>query len=381
MIRSQNQVCFAPPTKLILFAHEYWRDAVPKCCVHIVESADPKCTGIGKIILGLAQHSASSQYRLSALFFEDGPLRAEFESRGILTAMARWNGTYKDFLGASRALRWIRQHKVQIVHIHHGGFAVRLLSRMAGALVVQHVHSEVFEPDLSPNSTSSFRCVDAVVANSQAVADPIRNANAEVIYAGLDTSSDPPIPPAPGGPFRIGVLARLVPLKRIETVIEAHAKLTSMGLQIETDICGEGPSETALRRLAEDLGVGESVRFLGWRQDAPALLKKWHLLAMPSMHEGFGIAGREAMAAGRAVVASRVGGVPELVEDGVSGILIPAADTDALVQSIWSLSVDRPKLNKMGYEGWKRANRLFSSQRMAEQTFALYDRLLTRSSR
>jgi starch synthase len=102
---------------------------------------------------------------------------------------------------------------------------------------------------------------------------------------------------------------------------------------------------------------------------------------MPSMHEGFGIAGLEAMAAGRAVVASRVGGVPELVEDGVSGILIPAADTDALVQSIWSLSVDRPKLNKMGYEGWKRANRLFSSQRMAEQTFALYDRLLTRSSR
>ena len=242
--------------------------------------------------------------------------------------------------------------------------------------MVQHVHSQVIEPNLTTISQLSFRGADAVIANSHAVADAIRPTPAEVIYAGLDTSSDPPLAPPSGDPIRIGVLARLIPLKRVETVIEAHAKLAAMGIQIQTDICGEGTSGPALRGKAQDLGIDKSVRFLGWRNDVPSLLENWHILAMPSMYEGFGIAALEAMAAGRAVVASRVGGLPELVEDGVSGILIPAGDADALFLSIRSLALNRPQLFKMGCEGWKRAKTLFSSRRMAEQTFALYERLL-----
>ena len=353
---------------------------MPAHCIHIVESADPKCAGICKLIQGLAQHSGQSPYGISALFFEDGPLRAELKSQGIQTAYVRWkNGSYKDLSGAARALTWLRNHNARIVHIHHGGFTVRLLARLSGAAVVQHLHSQVVEPDLTPISKTSQFFVDALVANSHAVADSVRETRANVIYAGIDSCSDPPLPPASGDPIRIGVLARLVPLKKIEAVIEAHAKLASMGLQIETEICGQGPAEPALRRLAGSLGLNGSIRFLGWRKDTTTLLKNWHLLAMPSMHEAFGIAALEAMAAGRAVIASRVGGVPELVEDGVSGILIPAGDSDALAESIRTLALDRARLSKMGYEGWKRAHALFSNQQMAVQTFALYDRLLTRS--
>ena len=99
---------------------------------------------------------------------------------------------------------------------------------------------------------------------------------------------------------------------------------------------------------------------------------------MPSMYEGFPIAALEALAARRAVVASSVGGLPELIDDGTSGVLIPAGDTGALVQTLRKLSLDRTAIDRMGFEGWKRANTLFSGERMAQQVIALYDRLLRR---
>jgi glycosyltransferase involved in cell wall biosynthesis len=273
----------------------------------------------------------------------------------------------------------MRRHPAQIVHLHHGAQLIRRLARLTGATgIVQHVHGLVSEPDHSPITHLTFPGADAVVASSKAVAESLIKAHAQVIYAGVETSFNSPMPPPADGPIRIGVLSRLVPLKRIDAVIEATAQLAASGIEIQTEICGEGPSEPALRELVDRLGIIGRVRFLGWRTDTQALLSKWHLLAMPSMYEGFPIAALEAMANGRAVLASRVGGLSELIDDGVTGTLIPAGDTDALVQSIRDLALDRPRLLKMGYEGWKRVHAHFSNDRMAQQTIALYDRLLKR---
>ena len=348
-------------------------------CLHIVRSAGPECTGISRIIVGLARHAGSSGYQFSTLFLKDGPLRAEMETAGIATAVVNWSGDSGDFPGALRAWNWLRKHPAKIVHVHHGAQLIRRLARLTGATgVVQHVHGLVSEPDHSPLTHLTFPGADAVVASSKAVADSLIKTHAQVIYAGVETSTTPPTAPPVDGPIRMGVLSRLVPLKRIEAVIEATAQLAASGIDIQTEICGEGPSEQALRALVERLGIAERMRFLGWRTDRVALLAKWHLLAMPSMYEGFGIAALEAMANGRAVVASRVGGLPEIVDDGVTGTLIPAGDTDALVRSIRDLAHDRPRLSEMGYEGWKRVNTHFSNDRMAQETIALYDRLLKR---
>lgn len=348
-------------------------------CLHIVKSAGPECTGISKIVVGLARHAGTSGYQISALFLEDGPLREEMEAAGIATAVVNWSGSKSDFRGALRVGRWLRKHPAQIVHLHHGAHAIRVLARLAGAAgVVQHVHGLVAEPDLTPLSNLTFSGADAVVASSKAVADSLCKTHAEVIYAGIESGSNAPNTAPIDGLIRMGVLSRLVPLKRIEAVVEATAQLAAMGIELETEICGEGPSERALRDLVERLGIAERVKFPGWRTDTAALLAKWHLLAMPSMYEGFPIAVLEAMASGRAVVASSVGGLPELIDDGVTGLLIPAGDTDALVRSIRDLALDRTRLLKMGQEGWKRVNAQFSNDRMARQMIALYDRLLTR---
>lgn len=313
------------------------------------------------------------------LFFEDGSWLEEMQSEGITAAVVPWSGGQKDLAGALRVWKWMRDHPADITHLHFGGRTVQMLARITGTTaLVRHIHGMVVEPDLSPVSRHLLTGSDAVVSCSKAVANTLSNIQSEVIYAGIDTGPDPPPPPAGVGPIRVGVLSRLVPLKRVEAVIEAQAQLAKMGVELQTEICGEGPSESFLRDLARHSGLGDKVRFLGWCTDTAALLKEWDLLVVPSMYEGFGIAALEAMAARRAVVANRVGGLPELIDDGISGILVPPGDTGALVQALRKLSLDRTAINGMGYEGWKRANTLFSGDRMAQQIFALYDRLLRR---
>jgi glycosyltransferase involved in cell wall biosynthesis len=227
-------------------------------------------------------------------------------------------------------------------------------------------------------SQMNFRAVDAIIACSQAVADCLPGRHAEVIYAGVETGSCPPEMVPPLGPLKLGVLARLIPLKNVESVIKATSRLADMGIEVRTEIAGSGSSESSLRELVSSLGVADRMRFLGWRKDVDRLLASWDLLVVPSLEEGFGLSALEAMAAARPVVASRVGGLSELVVDGVTGRLLPPGDTDALVRCIAELASDRQRLALMGVEGWKRARRDFSTELMARRTAELYDRLLDR---
>ncbi len=352
------------------------RELLPTC-LHIIQSAEFECTGIVRIVAGLAQHAGTHGYEMSVLFFADGPLRSVAGSFGIPVTVIPWHGRRSDVAGMMRVGRWLRKHHPDIVHLHNGGRTARVLCRMAGVkAVAQHVHGQVVEPDLSSISNLQFRGADTVIACAQAVADCLRGCHAEVIYAGIDAATSAPPEPPPSGPFKIGAAARLIPLKNIEAAIEANARLMNQGIEVQTEIAGQGPSEASLRVLAVQLGVGDRVQFLGWRQNLGELLASWHVLVMPSLHEGFPIAALEAMAAGRTVVASRVGGLPELIEDGVSGVLIPAGDTGALVRSLRELALNPRRLKEMGYEGWKRVRTHFSAQQMAQRTVSLYNRLL-----
>ncbi len=347
-----------------------------------MKSGSPECSGICRIVLGLARHGGSFGYETSVLFLGDGPLVAAMKDAGIRTSVVAWTGTRRDLAGAWRLWSWLRKHPAQVVHLHHGGVAARILSRMAGArAVVRHVHGRVSEASGALESQPlDMRAADAVIACSEAVAACVRGCRAEVIYAGVETGAQPPAPPSAEGPLKLGVLARLIPLKNVEAVIEATAQLADRGVEVQAEIAGSGPSESSLRTLAARLGVTARVSFLGWHADVARLLASWDLLVIPSLEEGFGLSALEAMAAARPVVASRVGGLGELVVDGVTGRLLPPGDTDALVACLAELAGDRPRLARMGVEGWKRAQTHFSSEQMARRTAALYDQLLDRRS-
>lgn len=298
---------------------------------------------------------------------------------GIPADVVSWAATRRDLGGAWRVWRWLRKHPAEIAHVHHGGLAVRAVCRMAGVgAIVQHIHGRILEPTGAPISQMDFRAVDAIIACSQAVADCLPGHHAEVIYAGIEATSHPPVAAALTGPLKLGVLARLIPLKNVESLINATARLASMGIEVQVEIAGSGPSEISLRDLVASLGLVDRVRFLGWQVDVDRLLASWDLLVIPSLEEGFPLSVLEAMAAARPVVASRVGGLSELVVDGVTGSLVPPGDTDALVHRIAELASDRQRLALMGAEGWKRVRRHFSADLMARRTTELYDRLLDR---
>lgn len=258
-------------------------------------------------------------------------------NEGIPVSSVPWTGTRRDLAGAWRVWSWLRKHPAEIVHLHHGGLFVRTVCRLAGAgVVVQHMHSRILENDGTSVTRLSFWMADAVIANSRAVADCLSGCNPEVIYAGIETGSHPPATPAHTGLLKLGVLARLIPLKNIEAVIQATARLAGKGIEVQAEIAGSGPLESSLRDLVANLEVGDRVHFLGWQGNVRMLLASWDLLVVPSLEEGFGFSALEAMAAARPVLASRLGGLEELVVDGVTGRLVPPGDTDSWSAAFWN---------------------------------------------
>ena len=346
-------------------------------CMHVVKSAQPECTGICRIVNSLAKYAKQHGYDISVVFLADGPLRAQMSAAGTNAHVVSWKGTFTDVPGAVRAGLWVRKNGPEIVHLHFGGRIVRAICKLGGAdVVVQHIHGRNNELTNEIPKTLSVPWADAVIACSNAVAASVISHRAEVIYAGIEVEPVPRSRANRSGPLQLGVLSRLTPIKNVAAVIHAAARLRDLGIAIQVNIAGLGPCEDSLRSLARELNVTDRVCFLGWREDIRELLSGWDLLAMPSFDEGFPLSALEAMAAGLPVLASRVGGLPEIVEDGVTGNLIPPGDIEALVLHLVELANDRMRLSKMGAAGRKRVQEKFTEEAMASHMASFYAQLL-----
>jgi glycosyltransferase involved in cell wall biosynthesis len=137
-------------------------------------------------------------------------------------------------------------------------------------------------------------------------------------------------------------------------------------------LVGDGPEDAALRRQAQRLDIVERVVFLGFRTDIPELLSSCDLFVLPSMLEGLPLSILEAMAAGRAVVATTVGGIPEAVENGITGVLVPPRDPSALAKAIRNLLADPLLASRMGAAGKARVNQHFSVTAMTQRVAQTY---------
>ena len=148
------------------------------------------------------------------------------------------------------------------------------------------------------------------------------------------------------------------------------------------DRCGFH-SRPELARLAADLGIEADVTFLGWvpNTELPPYYRAAAVSVIPSLEEGFGIPAAEAMGCEVAVVASDAGGLPEVVEDGVTGLVVPRGDSTALAQAIGSLLADPERRRAMGQAGRARGLRLFDWDRSAEQFEQIYREVAARTAR
>jgi glycosyltransferase involved in cell wall biosynthesis len=193
----------------------------------------------------------------------------------------------------------------------------------------------------------------------------------ETIHNGVP---DTPLQAAPAvapGPL-VGALGRFSREKGFDILIRAVALLP----RVTCVLVGDGPERPNLERLADDLGIRRRVLMTGWVSRARSYLPSFDLVAFPSRFEGLPLAVVEGMLAKRAVIASDVGSVGEAVVDGVTGLLVPPEDPDALAAAIARLIDDSKLRSRMGIRGRERALAHFSSQTMARSYEALYQRLL-----
>ena len=175
----------------------------------------------------------------------------------------------------------------------------------------------------------------------------------------------------------VGTIARLVPQKALHVLLEAFARYRAIGRrQARLVIVGRGPLLAELKEAARRIDLADAVVWAGFREDIPALLRAFDVFALTSAYEGFGLVLLEAMAAGRPIVATAVSAIPEIVQDGQTGMLCRPGDGEAVARALLRLE-DAEFRVRLGENGRLRARAHFTLDRMADATLAAYRECLT----
>jgi glycosyltransferase involved in cell wall biosynthesis len=347
--------------------------------LHLLGTAMPEGTGIARIVAALAGGLDPAKYHVHAWFLgPPGPLVQDLEAAGATARSTDWSRGARDPVGAYRFWRSLRKYNFLVVHQHFGARSIRrLISVSSNASLVVHLHGRISAPDCPRSVPVAVQGADVIIAASRAIAFDIAALKPIVVHAGIpslmgfhakDKSSQTTI--------IIGAACRLVPLKGVLDLIRAVSILSLEFPHLRLEIAGAGPERGGLEAEASRLGLHDRVRFLGWQTDLTPMFQKWDIFAMPSLEEGFGMAALEAMAGGLPVVAARVGGLPEVIEDCHTGYLVPPSDVAALVGRLRLLILQPERRQAMGAAARERVRDYFSVHRMVAEIQAIYDSLV-----
>lgn len=285
--------------------------------------------------------------------------------------------------------RRILKEQYDIVHFHTKRAHALSLWLPRGRGGPKYVVTRLMDyPETAGWYTRQLYCrrVDGVIAISKPILSllveaGVPRAKIRLIHSGVDTGK---FTPSAAGlrsrhkPPVIGMLAVLEARKGHRILLEAAARLKAQGHQARYLLAGEGSLRPELERQAERLGLVEEVRFLGFVTDPVSVLAKTDVFVMPSLSEGLGIAALEAMAAGKAVIASRVGGLAEVVDDAVTGLLVAPGNPSELASAIAKL-LDHPRLaEELGTMAAEHVRRHFTIEQMAKKNEAYYHELVAR---
>jgi glycosyltransferase involved in cell wall biosynthesis len=256
------------------------------------------------------------------------------------------------------------RHNVDI-----GGKLREWINRWARKLcdMVITVSKEVYEAELERSGTVPSRV--ALIRNGVQVDDFAATERPHLEMTAREWDID-------GNTTVIGTLARFHKQKGHSYLLEAMTRVQTQRPGTRALLVGDGPLRPEMEAKAGELDLSETVIFTGIRRDVPEILALLDVFVLPSLWEGLPVALLEAMAAGLPVVATRVGGVPEVVIDGVTGLLVPPRDPEALSETILRLLQDSDLRHRMGQAGQERVREHFSVDQMIRKTEALYERLL-----
>jgi glycosyltransferase involved in cell wall biosynthesis len=252
---------------------------------------------------------------------------------------------------AARLAALVGELDPALVHAHiyaSASAAARAVDSSTLPLVVtEHTEAPWRDAEARLESRAYYGRSDQILCVSRAIRTRLRTEYGVpprtlslMVPVGRTPPDTPPRARGCGGPPSVGYVGRLCPEKGVDLLIRAMPLLSRRSQGAHLVVVGDGPDERRLRRLAQDLGVGDCVAFLGHRDDVPALLRQMDVLAVPSRSDGAPLVIHEAMQAGTAVVGSAVGGIPDRLEDGRCGVLVPAGRVDALADALSGLLAD-----------------------------------------
>jgi glycosyltransferase involved in cell wall biosynthesis len=369
----------------------------PASVVHVAES-----TGWGggeRYLLALATELDRKRFRLSVIVPDGGPLVDRLHALDVETCRVPLNARRLSpgaFLALVRALRRLRPAIVQS-HGARSNVYTRLAARCAGVpAVLSTVHNSLFDYDVVPWRRALYvlaerltsPLADRILSVSAAIAHDlverygIAAARTVVVHNGIDAWAFRPGRGAAAVRAELGVAdgrrvivmaGRMTAQKGWDVLLEAAARLAVVRSDLAWVLVGDGPLRAVLTRRAADLGV--AARFTGARSDMADVLGCADVVVLASRSEGLPFTLLEAMALARPVVATRVGGVPEVVEDGWSGRLVPRDDPAALAGAVAAV-VDAPDAAAMGPRGRARVETAFTLDAMVRAVERVYATVL-----
>ena len=264
-------------------------------------------------------------------------------------------------------------------------FYAGLAGRLSGRPVLWHVRVADRDPLLD---RVLVRLAHTIVVNSHAVARRFAWLGSEkvrCIYNGVDLERfSPRHPPLPlrralglpeDGPVVVSV-GRFVAFKGYRYLLEAARQVEKRAPGVHWVLVGDGELRGELEQLCQNLGMEAQVHFTGWREDTPDILALANLFVLPSLGEHFGRVLIEAMAMGKAVVATDAGGVPEIVDHGKTGLLVPPANPEAIADAVLTLLADPARSAQLGAASRRRAEAEFSLTHHVQAIEALYEEIL-----
>jgi sugar transferase (PEP-CTERM/EpsH1 system associated) len=363
--------------------------SAPLHVVHVVHSL-----GVGGLengVVNLVTGPADAFRHSIVCLTEVGALGARLGER--VTAIALGKRPGHDPAAFARLVARLRRLRPDVVHTRNwASFDAVLAARLARVPVVIHGEHgrDITDPDgRHPLRNRLRRLAAPLISRFVAVSDDLRRWLVEQVGVpagkvvhicnGVDTTRFSPGDRAiraglglGAESVLIGTVARLDPVKDQAGLLEAFALVARQRPEAILMIAGDGPCRGALHQRADSLGLTPRVRFLGERSDVPDLLRAMDVFVLPSIAEGISNTVLEAMATGLPIVATRVGGNPELVEDGVNGLLVPRSDVPALARAL-DRYLDDPALGVLhGKSSRERAVDVFDLQRMRQAYGDLY---------
>jgi glycosyltransferase involved in cell wall biosynthesis len=282
-----------------------------------------------------------------------------------------------------------RRYDIEVVHAHsskaHTAACLAKLFRARGKLIVSRRVD--FPPKTDPLNRLKYKEPDHYVAISRRIREVLLEAGLSeskitVVHSGIDLArlDVPPLGRSelgvPEDAVLLGNAAALVGHKDHATLINAMAHVVREEPRAHVAIAGEGPLRRELEAQIESLGLGQHVQLLGHRHDLPRILRALGLFVFSSKEEGLGTSVLDAMACGVPVVATRAGGIPEMVEHGETGLLAPPQDPRALAQQVLAAMREPERSAERADKARRRVEGEFSVEAMVEGNLRVYEKAL-----